>query len=64
MSGPVEEFHRQVVQLRDLMMPYTLKGSMTFDDVKADKEGSGIYGARAVGKVTYNHDASFRTATY
>jgi len=59
--GPIEEFHRQVVRLRDLMIPYTLKGSVTYEDVKADKEGSGVYGARDVAKITYQHDDSFRT---
>ena len=66
-AGPVEEFHRQVIRLRDLMIPYTLKGSVTYEETKNDfarGEGSGVYGARHTSQVKYEHDMELNTSLY
>lgn len=66
-NGPVEEFHRQVTRLRDFMIPYTLKGSVTYEETKNDfarGEGSGVYGGRHTSLVNYEHDLELNTSHY
>jgi hypothetical protein len=66
-NGPVEEFHRQVTRLRDFMIPYTLKGSVTYEETKNDfarGEGSGVYGGHHTSQVNYEHDLELNTSHY
>lgn len=57
-EGVLEEFHSQVKKLREVMLPYALNGSITFEEAKGGAN-NGIYGVNSATRKLPTHDHKF-----